>query len=259
MTKILITGGSGKLGREVVRVFQPDSKYIVLFPTHKELDITDADMLHHYIITNKPDIVLHLAAATAPPRCEKDKDWAWKTTVRATENMVDFLKTYLPKTYFILMSTPCVMEGNNEIGYDEKSIPYPNSFYGFTKVMQEWTVIKSKLKYLIIRGNFVPREKWPYPESFSDRFGTYLFSRDLAIAIKEVIDAGQTKLVHLVGDKKMSMYELSQLCPNSKDVKPITLEEYYKKNPNSCRLTKDMSLNTIMWKEYKIGFSHKED
>ena len=38
------------------------------------------------------------------------------------------------------------------------------------------------------------------------------------------------------GDKKMSMFDLAKLT--TPDVKPYTLEEYYRENPNSCKLTK---------------------
>jgi dTDP-4-dehydrorhamnose reductase len=250
MIKVLITGSSGKLGRYVKEVFSTE-KYTVLSPSHQELDVIKREEVFHYIEAHKPDIVIHLAAATSPPRCEINKEWAWKTNVIGTINLIDACEKYVLNCYFVLMSTPCVFSGE-EGNYDEESIPYPSNFYGFTKAIQEIIVMRSKLKYLIIRGNFVPKEKWPYPKAFIDRFGTYLFADQLAKGIKEVVEANLTGIVHIVGKKKMSMYELAKMCPDSENVVTYTLEEYYKGNPNSCKLTKDMSLISTRWKTYSI-------
>jgi dTDP-4-dehydrorhamnose reductase len=251
MEKILITGSSGKLGKYTKEVFQRDEKYFLLTPSHQELDITIREKVFDYIASNRPEIILHLAAATSPPKCEINKEWAWNTNVNGTINLVDACEKEIPNCYFVLMSTPCVFSGE-EGNYNENSIPYPKNFYGFTKAIQEIIVLRSKLKSLVIRGNFVPREKWPYPKAFIDRFGTYLFADQLAKAIKEVIEARLTGVVHIVGNKKISMYELAKRCPNSENVQPYTLQEYYKENPNSCELTKDMSLISVRWKSYDI-------
>ena len=53
-------------------------------------------------------------------------------------------------------------------------------------------------------------------------------------------------IIHVVGDKRMSMYELALLA-GSKDVGKMTLDEY-----NGPSLTVDMSLSTKRWKKYKI-------
>jgi dTDP-4-dehydrorhamnose reductase len=252
MTKVvLITGSSGRLGRYVKEIFSTDKNYAVLSPAHQELDVTKREEVFLYIDACKPDVIIHLAAATSPPKCESNKEWAWKTNVVGTINLIDACEKYIPDCYFILMSTPCVFSGE-EGNYDENSIPYPQNFYGFTKVIQEIIVMRSKLRFLIIRGNFVPYEKWPYPKAFVDRFGTYLFAHQLAKGIKEVVEANLTGLVHIVGNKKISMYELAKRCPDSETVAPYTLEKYYMENPNSCKLTKDMSLISIRWKAYNI-------
>jgi dTDP-4-dehydrorhamnose reductase len=106
-------------------------------------------------------------------------------------------------------------------------------------------VRSSNLTYLIIRGNFVSREKWPYPKAFTDRYGTYLFAEDVAKGIKDVLDERLTGIVHIVGDKKISMFELARIT--TPDVQPMTLKEY-----RGPPLTIDMSLDTVRWKKYKI-------
>jgi UDP-glucose 4-epimerase len=55
--KILLTGGSGFIGRNIVEYFKP--KYQVLTPTHQELDLLDTGGVKDYLNRNKFDIVIH--------------------------------------------------------------------------------------------------------------------------------------------------------------------------------------------------------
>ena len=252
MKKVLITGGSGKLGKEVVKVFSQDKNYIIYSPSHTEMDITDGNVTAEKIKLFQPDILIHLAALTSPPRCEANKQLAWKVNVVGTENIVDALEKFCSNCYLVYMSTPCVFSGEDETPKDEDYLIYPDNFYGLTKAIGEIVVKRSKLKWLIIRGNFVPYEKWPYEKAFIDRKSNYLFAHQLAKGMKEVIEAGLRGIVHILGDKVLSMYELARLCPNSENVGKLTLEEYYKENPNSCKLTKNMVMESKRWKKYKI-------
>jgi dTDP-4-dehydrorhamnose reductase len=72
MNKVFITGGTGKLGRELVKIF-PNS----LHPTHSELDITDKVAVYDFIKKNIPEIIIHTAAITSVRRCEEEKEFAW--------------------------------------------------------------------------------------------------------------------------------------------------------------------------------------
>jgi len=251
-SKILITGSTGKLGKPLTKLFVNDNNYHVFAPSHKDMPIEDRENVFKVIKDAKPDIIIHLAALTSPVRCEENKKLSWMVTVEGTINIVDACETYNKDCYFVLMSTPCVFSGEEDEPKDENHIYNPDNYYGFCKAMQEMVVRRSKLKWLIIRGNFVPYERWPYPKAFVDRKSNYLFAHQLAKGIKEVIENDLTGMVHIIGNKVLSMYELAKMCPNSEDVKPITLEEYYKENPNSPRLTKNMVLKPTRWKEYNI-------
>lgn len=246
--KVLITGASGKLGSELSKLF-PNP----ITPRHSELDLSDKNSIHSFIAKTRPDVVIHLAAVTGIPPCETNKELAWKTNVEGTKHLIDACYEANKECYFLYMSTPCVFDGKKEM-YNEKDIPYPEHFYGLTKLMGEVIVNNHPLKHkAVVRGNFVPKSKWPHPGAFSDRFGTYLFAHDLARAIKEVVDARFIGLLHLAGDRKLSMYELAKLCPDSENVKPISYEEYLKNG--GFKLTKNMSLETIHneWKKFSLS------
>jgi len=85
---------------------------------------------------------------------------------------------------------------------------------------------------------------------FSDRFGTYLFPDGVAQGIKNVQEENLKGIVHIVGNKKMSVFKLAKLTnPN---VQPMTIKDY-----SGPKLTMDMSLDTERWKKYRIIHNKK--
>ena len=235
---ILITGSTGALGSELEKIF-PDS----ISPTHKEFDICDLSVVRDFFNKHKIDIVIHTAALTTVRGCEENKSLAMQVNVEGTHNLVSEFKNSNPDGKFVYISTACVFDGHSEM-YDENSIPYPENFYSLTKLLGECKV-KSFSNSLIIRTNFVSRKKWPYPKAFTDRFGTYLFSDQVASGIHEVIQNNLDGIIHLAGDKKISMFELAKLT--SPDIQPMTMNDY-----SGPPLTIDMSLDSKRWKKYNI-------
>lgn len=234
-----ITGGSGALGTALKKLY-PNA----LSPTHKELDLANReDVLNFFDAHNDIDLVIHCAALTGIRPCEEDNTLAWKSNVEGTRNLVDAVIKTNREIQFIYVSTACVFDGHKEM-YKETSIPYPENFYALTKLVGESEVRKLKT-FLIARTNFVAKEKWPYPKAFTDRFGTYLFADGVAKGIKDVQEKGLTDIVHIVGDKKISVYELAKIT--TPEVQPMTIDDY-----SGPPLTMDMSLDTERWKKYSI-------
>ena len=236
--KSLITGGSGILGTELKKFF-PDS----LFPSRSELDITNHETVFDYFSKNEFDSIIHTAAMTSVRQCESEKKLSWGTNVVGTKNLVDATTEFRPNSKFIYLSTACVFDGHVGM-YKESSIPYPENFYALTKLIGEQQ-IKNLKNYLIIRTNFVGKQKWMYPKAFTDRFGTYLFAENVASGIKEIFDDNIEGTIHIVGDKKLSMYDLAKITTTS--IQPMTIDEY--QGPS---LTMDMSLDTERWKKYTL-------
>lgn len=237
---ILITGGSGRLGRELVK-YRPNC----IHPTHQELDVTNCSNVRHFIKEIKPKIIIHCAALTGIRQCEENKHLAWNTNAEGTRYLLEACLGYAPFCYFIYISTPCVFYGDKG-DYTEKDIPYPKNFYGLTKLLGELSVCWSGLqKWLIIRTNFVAREKWDYPKAFIDRFGTYLFADDAAQASCKVLDAEMEGVVHICGKEKISMLDLARIT--TPEVQPMTLADY-----RGPPLTQDMSLRSSRIAPFEI-------
>ena len=229
----LITGVTGKLGRELAKEF-PDA----FRPTHGELDITDKAAVHAFIRERKPEMIIHAAALTDVRECEENKFLAYRINVDGTSNLVGAIVENNVSCYFVYVSTACVFQGDRG-NYDESDLPYPKNFYALTKLLGEFVVRYSRLeKQLTIRTNFVPREKWPYPKAFVDRYGTYLFADDLASAIKSVVARHPTGIIHVCGEERISMFEVAKIT--TPQVGPLSLAEYH-----GPPLTADMSLRSI--------------
>jgi len=236
---ILITGGTGELGSQLKLLF-PDS----ISPSHRDFDICDLASVKNIFNNNKIDAVIHCAAFTSVRGCEENKSKTMEINIQGTKNLVNELKNSNPSGKFVYISTACVFDGNSGM-YDETSIPYPENFYSLTKLLGEY-VVNQLENSLIIRTNFVGRKKWLYPKAFTDRFGTYLFSDQVAQGIFDVYNVDLNGIVHVVGDKKISMYELAKL--STPDIQPMTMSDY-----TGPRLTVDMSLDTSRWKKYTLN------
>ena len=234
---ILLTGGSGKLGRELVKLF-PES----LHPTHQELDLRDQSIVDYYIVSHKPEIVIHLAAWTDVRGCEENREKAWESNVVSTENLIEACQYHVSDCYFVYMSTACVFRGDRG-DYVETDIPYPDNFYSLTKLIGEFIAKKMK-NHLVIRANFVSRERWKYEKAFTDRFGTYLFADDLALAIKDVVRMRLEGIVHIAGAEKLSMFNLARITtPN---IEPMSMDDV------DMPLPHDMSLRSIRIRPYNL-------
>ena len=237
---MLITGITGALGSELKKIF-PES----ISPTHKELDICDLYSIKNFFHNQKIDVVIHTAALTTVRGCEENKPLALQINVEGTRNLIDEFKQSNPLGKFVFISTACVFDGHTGM-YTENSIPYPENFYSLTKLLGEY-IVNNFNNSLIIRTNFVAKKEWPYPKAFTDRYGTYLFADQVASGIRDILNEDFQGVIHLVGDKKISMYELAKMTtPN---IQPMTLNDY-----SGPKLTIDMSLDTTKWKKYSIKY-----
>jgi dTDP-4-dehydrorhamnose reductase len=248
--KLCITGASGKLGTQLRKLF-PDS----LAPPHGELDITNAEATREYIVNGAFDTVIHCAALTSIRYCEEHREETYNVNVNGTRNLAEALVASSAKDrYFVYLSTACVFPGDSsDKYYSEDDVPYPKNLYSVTKLLGEYIVnsFSKILKVLVIRTNFIERGDWPYPTAFSDRYATYLYSDQLGKAIKELVDKKMTGLVHICGNKRMSMYEFARLTDPK--VKPMTLKDY-----SGPPLTVNMSLTSHRIPPIPFGQPKKE-
>jgi dTDP-4-dehydrorhamnose reductase len=238
---ILVTGGDNSLSQELGKIYEE-----ILIPDLKELDLTNKESIKQFFSRNNFDCIIHNESLMNVRECEEDKDKAKKINVTSTKNLVDIIQEITPKIEFIHVSTPCIFDGVCGM-FTETSIPNPVNYYGITRMDAE-NEVKKLQEFVIIRTNYVDKGRWPYPKAFTDRFGTYLFSKQVAQGIFDIRQEGVRGIMHVVSDTKISMYELAKMT--TPEIEPMTINDY-----SGPPVTMDMSLESTKWKKYKISLN----
>lgn len=168
--RILVTGGTGSIGSEIVRQllkYQPKQIRIYSrgetkqFYLHRELeedennfkvlrfligDIRDKDRLDRAF--NEIDVVFHAAALKHVPFCEMNPFEAIKTNIGGTQNVLDLAIDHKVEKVIAISSDKAV---------------YPNTIMGITKLMMERMVSSAtnysgepRIRFAVVRfGNVV--------------------------------------------------------------------------------------------------------
>ena len=108
LKKIFLTGGSGTLGKEMIK---NQLKHNINFvaPSSKECDITNYDSLYKHIHESGCSEVIHSAAATNVTDIEKDATQACDVNVIGTFNIIKVCQQLNKKMVFI--STDYIFDG----------------------------------------------------------------------------------------------------------------------------------------------------
>jgi len=128
MTRVLVTGAGGQLGRELVEVF---ADVDVVGADHRQLDVADRDAVLEAVTSLRPDIVVHAAAWTAVDACEADPDRALAVNALACRHVAEGARRV--GAHVVHVSTDYVFDGAQADAYDEWDAPNPLSVYGRSK------------------------------------------------------------------------------------------------------------------------------
>src|SRR3989338_2499554 len=86
--KILVTGVGGMVGSYVSEVFKDDELLLTdMVDGFVHLDVRNTSAVMKAVADTKPDVILHLAAATDVDLCEQDPDWAYYINAIGTQNV----------------------------------------------------------------------------------------------------------------------------------------------------------------------------
>jgi len=136
--KILVTGGNGFLGSNVVKILEEKGTSDILTPTSQEYDLIIRENCQK--IVNKVDIVFHLAAKVGGIGLNRDKpgELFYENLMMGTQLMHEAMKSGVQK--FIALGTVCSYPKFLEVPFSEESIwnGYPeetNAPYGLAKKM----------------------------------------------------------------------------------------------------------------------------
>ncbi len=191
--KVLITGGSGQLGRALLA--NAPAQATVTSLNRSALDIADPTAVERTVVAAQPDLIINAAAYTAVDKAESDRDSARDTNTRAP----GFLSQAAEQcgARFAHVSTDFVFNGQQSRPYTVTDETAPLGVYGQTKRDGELAVLTAFPAALIVRtawvysehsGNFVNTMLRLMTERdevrvVADQVGTPTFARNLAKAI----------------------------------------------------------------------------
>ena len=202
--KILLTGGSGLLGQELLKC---DPK--ILAPNRDEMDILNSLQCEQVIDKYNPDTILHAAAFTSPPKCDSEPEKARNNNITGTVNLVNICQKRNKRLIYI--STDYAFDGEKGM-YNTDDLVNPINIYAISKVAGEFAV-KTYLNSLIIRTSFGPVD-FPYEKAFTDQYTSKDYVDIIAPKILQFSRSSKTGIAH-VGTERKTVYDLAkQRKPN---------------------------------------------
>ena len=133
--KLLITGGSGFLGRRTAAYFEKLG-HRVLAPAHAVLDITDRENVRNWFRENAPDGVIHTAAVSDTGLCQQKPEWSEEINVTGSVNLAEICREFGSK--LVICSSDQVYFGSTVPGpHGEEEAVSPANVYGCQKLRAE--------------------------------------------------------------------------------------------------------------------------
>lgn len=148
---ILLTGGSGQVGTEVIRL-APTGMNIVA-PTRDVLDISNPDAVAAMVASRPWAAVINSAAHTAVDRAESEILSAWKINALAPAALAQ--ATAQAGIPLVQVSTDYVFDGSKTGYYVETDPVAPVSVYGASKEAGEQAVRTGNPRHAILRTAWV--------------------------------------------------------------------------------------------------------
>jgi len=167
MKKILVTGGAGYIGSQIVfDLVDLGYKVVVadnLSTGHKKLinkkaifykvDIGNKVEMEKIFLKHRIDQVIHLAASLSVEESMKNPSKYYLNNVVNTKNLLEICGKYKIKKF--IFSSTCAIFGEGVKKVKDDAVPNPTSHYGLTKLLCESLIEKLskkfKFNYYILR------------------------------------------------------------------------------------------------------------
>ena len=216
--RILLTGASGQLGREMQRALAGED---VIPANRPDYELTDP-ALSAKIAATHPDLVIHAAGFSDVDGCEQDPETAFQVNAQATSRVAEGAVRAGARLVYI--STDYVFDGKKGEPYTEGDPVGPLNVYGCSKLMGEQEALKTCPRAIIVRTswlygvhgkNFVKTilslaVTQPEVRVVEDQRGSPTYARHLAQVVAGLIRSDVTGVIHAGGEGACSRYEFAK-------------------------------------------------
>jgi dTDP-4-dehydrorhamnose reductase len=218
MRKVLITGASGQLGKEFVKVLSSkDIDFVAL--EKKDLDVTHFEKVYKTLKEINPSVVINCSAYNQVDLAETEILKAFSTNAIGPYNLAITCREINAK--LIHYSTDYVFDGIKKGLYTEEDSPNPLNQYARSKLLGEELVKQVLEDYLILRVSWVygegtqnflyKLEEWAKKQEVLkvvvDEFSVPTSTKTIVEVTLKAIDVGLTGLYHLTNSGYASRYE----------------------------------------------------
>jgi dTDP-4-dehydrorhamnose reductase len=253
--KILVTGVNGQLGYDVLKVLKA-RKIECLGVDIEDFDITDSQAAYAFIMSYRPEAVIHCSAYTAVDKAEDNPELCKAVNAQGTRNIVAACKDIDAKMLYI--STDYVFPGTGDREYEVDDPTGPLGIYGQTKLDGELAIRELLTKYFIVRiswvfgkngNNFVKTmlklgKERDEISVVCDQIGSPTYTADLAPLLYDMVITEKYGTYHATNEGFCSWAEFAQeifkQAGYSAKVKFIPTSEYITraKRPLNSRISK---------------------
>jgi dTDP-4-dehydrorhamnose reductase len=196
--RILVTGASGQLGREVVGMFERQG-YEVIAPDRQQMDFLQPGQVADVAGRLRAGWVVNCAAYTQVDKAESEAGDAFTINCESAGRLAAAVAEYGGSLLHV--STDFVFDGASSRPYREDDATNPLSVYGRSKADGERavmaalpgaTILRTAWVYGVHGNNFVKTmlrlaAERDQMKVVSDQVGTPTWARDIAHAIRELV------------------------------------------------------------------------
>jgi dTDP-4-dehydrorhamnose reductase len=167
MSKVLVTGATGLLGRSLVPLLNERGHQVIqMGHTHLtdfNVDLTSIEETSRALDQARPEVIINLIALTDVDRCETHPNESYLLNVKPVENLCNWIQTNGQQCHFIQISTDQLYDGPGE--HSENVLTIRNH-YAMSKLAGEYAA--RLVPSTILRTNFVGRSLRKGRTSFTD-------------------------------------------------------------------------------------------
>lgn len=167
-----VTGGTGFVGSNIVKVFAERHGAVVHCPVHsfapadaagytaERVDLTDPDAVAADVARFGPDVIVHAMILNDFDRIHADRAAGWRSYVEVTRTLAAAADRAGAK--LVLVSTDWVFDGATPFA-GEDAPPNPVNYYGFLKAVSEQAALAGTERAAVARVSAVNGVHWARP------------------------------------------------------------------------------------------------
>jgi dTDP-4-dehydrorhamnose reductase len=266
--KVLVIGGAGQVGRNLVRTYLKDEQWVgATFKARRppesahaveRLDKSSQSDCNSIVDKLRPDLVIDTGALHNVDYCEAHPDEANAVNRDGTRYLAEACQRIGAK--FVFISTDFVFDGSGTPPYTETVSPRPQSEYARSKLEGEAATLATSPDNLVVRPSVIyswldTRERGVSSSGKGLNFGTWLveeviarrpvriindqvasptLAEDLACAVHALVKSGASGIFHAAGRTPLTRYDFSvrlveELGLDTSMVKPVATRDLNQK------------------------------